>query len=61
VADVLGAVFLVLAVTCAQRDNLLLPVLESLRLIKVLHAIETAANERASILLLAQVLANTIP
>ena len=40
VADGAVTMLLVLALSCLQTDSLLLPVLESLRLVKVLHSID---------------------
>ena len=53
VTNVLGTVIAVFAVASAERDHLLLPVLESLGLVEVLHAIEAASDKFTTVLLLA--------
>ena len=51
----------VLTIASPHRDDLLLPVLEGLSLVEILHTVKTAAHQLASILFLFQLAADSIP
>ncbi len=61
VADVTHPVILVFTITGLKRDCLLLPMLESFRLVEILHSIKESGHKIASIFLFMEVFPDCIP
>ena len=51
----------VLSMARLETDGLLLPVLESLGLVEILHSVQNARHELASVFLIMQILSDGVP